>query len=118
MRCAVLVRDLRGNSKWTQMEDLRGINYHRWRIQSPGIRAVARKSPWQERVTDAGTRVREMGIGDESLFGDSSQYLELEHEVVCQGLRLLEGVLRSFRRHWTDMVGAWAASGGRQSASS
>ena len=45
---------------WGRLNDARGSDFHRWRVQTDGIVGVAKRSPWKK---GEGVRSLEMGIG-------------------------------------------------------
>jgi hypothetical protein len=51
---------LADSPEWERLNDARGSDFHRWRVQTDGIYGVAKKSPWKK---GDGVRSLEIGVG-------------------------------------------------------
>lgn len=54
--------------EWEHLNDVRGSDFHRWRVQTDGIVGVAKRSPWKK-----GDRVRSLDIGAGQPLGKYAQ---------------------------------------------
>ncbi len=48
------------SAEWEHLNDARGSDFHRWRVQTDGIAGVAKRSPWKK---GDGVRSLEVGVG-------------------------------------------------------
>ena len=56
------------SAEWQHLNDARGSDFHRWRVQTDGIVGVAKRSPWKK-----GDRVRSLEIGAGQPLGKDAQ---------------------------------------------
>jgi hypothetical protein len=57
-----------GSDEWDHLNEARGSDFHRWRVQTDGILGVAKKSPWRQ-----GDGVRSMDLGFGDVLGKDAQ---------------------------------------------
>jgi hypothetical protein len=89
--------------EWRQLNDARGSNFHRWRVQTEGIFGVAKRSPWKK---GEGVRILEGGVGQQ-LGKDAQRELAAETLRIAVAARdELVKAARSFESVFADAVAA------------
>lgn len=89
--------------EWKRLNDARGSDFHRWRVQTDGIAGVAKRSPWKR-----GDGVRSLEIGVTRPLGEDAQA-----KLAAKTLRIavaarheLVKAASSFEHVFADAVGA------------
>ena len=89
--------------EWKRLNDARGSDFHRWRVQTDGIAGVAKRSPWKK-----GDGVRSLGIGVSRSLGEDAQ-AKLAAKTLGIAVAARHELVRaasSFERVFADAVGA------------
>jgi hypothetical protein len=89
--------------EWERLNDVRGSDFHRWRVQTDGIAGVAKRSPWKK-----GDGVRSLDIGVGQPLGK-----DVQAKLAAQTLRIAvaarNGLVKaagSFEHMFAAAVGA------------
>lgn len=91
------------SDKWKRLNNARGADFHRWRVQTDGIAGVAKQSPWKK-----GDRVRSLEIGAKPPLGEDAQAKLAEKTlgIAVAARHKLVKAATSFERMFADAVGA------------
>jgi hypothetical protein len=91
------------SAEWEHLNDARGSDFHRWRVQTDGIVGVAKRSPWKK-----GDGVRSLEVGAGQPLGKDAQ-AKLAAETLRIAVAARNELVRaasSFERVFAGAVGA------------
>lgn len=91
------------SDEWERLNDARGSDFHRWRVQTDGIAGVAKQPPWTK-----GDGVRSLEIGAKRPLGEDAQakLAEKTLDIAVAARHELVKAAASFGRAFADAVGA------------